>query len=209
MVPRGVGSLVMMPVVGALTGMVDPRKLLIIGLIVGGGTLIWMGQMNLNSGYWEVFWPQLIQGAGLALLFVPLTTVSMNTISQARMGFATSLFNLMRNIGGSVGIAITATMLQRQTKVIGTRLGEHISATDPTTQATVTQMMNGFMAAGADSVTATGQALKAMQGLLIREASMVSFVMLFRLLGVIFLLMIPLVFIMRRPKGRAAPVDVH
>jgi DHA2 family multidrug resistance protein len=209
MVPRGIGSMVMMPVVGFLTGLVDPRKLLIIGLAIGGGTLIWMGQLNLNAGYWEVFWPQLIQGAGLALLFVPLTTVSMNTISQARMGFATSLFNLMRNIGGSVGIAITSTILQRQSKVIGARLGEHISATDPTTQATFTQMVNGFIAAGADTVTATGQALMAMRGLLLREASMVSFVMLFRLLGVVFLLMIPLVFIMRRPKGRAAPVDVH
>jgi DHA2 family multidrug resistance protein len=70
-------------------------------------------------------------------------------------------------------------------------------------------MVNGFIAAGADTVTATGQALMAMRGLLLREASMVSFVMLFRLLGVVFLLMIPLVFIMRRPKGRAAPVDVH
>ncbi len=209
MVPRGVGSLVMMPIVGTLTGMVDPRKLLILGLAIGGGTLIWMGQLNLNAGYWEVFWPQLIQGAGLALLFVPLTTVSMATISQARMGFATSLYNLMRNLGGSVGIAITATILQRQRQVIGTRLGEHISVTDPTTQAVFTQMMNGFVAAGSDTVTATTQALMAMRGLLLREASMVSFVMLFRLLGVVFLLMIPLVFIMRRPKGRVAPVDAH
>ena len=107
------------------------------------------------------------------------------------------------------GIAITATILQRQRQVIGTRLGEHISVTDPTTQAVFTQMMNGFIAAGSDTVTATTQALMAMRGLLLREASMVSFVMLFRLLGVVFLLMIPLVFIMRRPKGRVAPVDAH
>ena len=89
------------------------------------------------------------------------------------------------------------------------RLGEHISATDLTTQTIYTQMVNGFIAAGSDTVTATSQALRAMQGLLLREASMVSFVMLFRLLGVVFLLMVPLVFIMRRPKGHSAPVDVH
>src|SRR6185436_13940079 len=93
MVPRGVGSLVMMPTVGLLTGLVDPRKLLIIGLAIGGGTLIWLGQLDLNAGYWEIFWPQLLQGAGLALLFVPLTTVSMATIAQERMGYATSMFN--------------------------------------------------------------------------------------------------------------------
>jgi DHA2 family multidrug resistance protein len=201
MMPRGVGSLVMMPVVGYLTGHVDARKLLIAGLGIGGGTLLWLGQIDLDAGYWEIFWPQLIQGAGLALLFVPLTTVSMATIAQERMGYATSMFNLMRNIGGSVGIAITATILQRQRVQIGSHMGENISAYDPTTQTVLAQITNGLVAAGADIVTATQRAYVILNGMLFRQASMVSFVMLFRLLGVIFLLMIPLVFIMRRPKG--------
>lgn len=209
MVPRGIGSMVMMPLVGVLTGFVDPRRLLIIGLAIGGGTLVWMGQLNLNAGYWEIFWPQLLQGAGLALLFVPLTTVSMATIAQERMGFATSLFNLMRNIGGSVGIAMTATILQRQRQVTGTRLGEHISAFDPVTQSTLAQITSGMIAAGADAATAAQQALVILRGTLLREASMVSFVMLFRLLGVVFLLMVPLVFIMRRPKGRPSGMAAH
>jgi DHA2 family multidrug resistance protein len=203
MVPRGIGSMVMMPLVGVLTGFVDPRRLLIIGLTVGGGTLVWMGQLSLQAGYWDLFWPQLLQGAGLALLFVPLTTVSMATISQERMGFATSLFNLMRNIGGSVGIAITGTILQRQRQVMGTRLGEHISLYDPTTQSMLSQITNGLVAAGVDAVTASERAL------LLREASMVSFVMLFRLLGVVFLLLVPLVFIMRRPKGAPGSIAAH
>ena len=75
--------------------------------------MLWLGQLNLQAGYWDIFWPQFLQGAGMALLFVPLTTVSMATIAPQRMGYATSLFNLMRNIGGSVGIAITGTMLAR------------------------------------------------------------------------------------------------
>ena len=97
-----------------------------------------MGQLNLQAGYWDIFWPQLLQGAGLALLFVPLTTVSMATISQERMGFATSLFNLMRNIGGSVGIAITGD--DPAAPAAGDRRrgsGEHISVYDPTTQVDV------------------------------------------------------------------------
>jgi len=209
MVPRGIGSMVMMPLVGVLTGFVDPRRLLIIGLAVGGGTLVWMGQLNLEAGYWDVFWPQLLQGAGLALLFVPLTTVSMATISQERMGYATSLFNLMRNIGGSVGIAITATILQRQRQVTGTRLGEHISLYDAVTQSTLSQITSGLIAAGADTVTASERALLVLRGMLLREASMVSFVMLFRLLGVMFLLLVPLVFIMRRPKGASGSTAAH
>ena len=206
MVPRGVGSLVMMPAVGILTGLIDPRRLLVTGLTVGGITLLWLGELNLNGGYWEIFWPQLIQGAGLALLFVPLTTVSMATIPPERMGYATSMFNLMRNIGGSVGIAMTATILQRQRQTVSAHLGENISLYDPTTQSLLTQITNGFIAAGTDAVTAAQRAYAVLNGMLFRQASMVSFVMLFRLLGVVFLLMIPLVFIMRRPKSSSRPV---
>ena len=204
MVPRGIGSLIMMPVVGVLTGMLDARKLLAVGLTIGGLTLLWMGQLNLHAGYWDLFWPQFIQGAGMALLFVPLTTVSMATIAPERMGYATSLFNLMRNIGGSIGIAVTGTILQRQRQTTATLLGEHISIYDNTTQSLLSQITNGFIAAGSDAVTAASRAYEVLHGMLFREASMVAFVMLFRLLGVVFLVMIPLVLIMKRPKGRAA-----
>jgi len=125
------------------------------------------------------------------------------------MGNATSLFNLMRNIGGSIGIAVTATMLSRQRQTISAVLGEHVTALDPRTQSVLAQMKGAFMAAGADAVTASDRAYAALNGMLMRQASMVSFVMLFRLLGVLFLVMIPLVLIMKRPKGRAAPVAAH
>jgi DHA2 family multidrug resistance protein len=209
MAPRGIGSLIMMPLVGYLTGIVDARKLLSVGLFVGGATLWWLGVLNLNAGYWDIFWPQFLQGAGMALLFVPLTTVSMATIAPERMGYATSLFNLMRNIGGSVGIAVTNTMLQRQRQVIGTRLGEHVSIYDPTTQSMFEQIRAGLIAAGTDAVTATERAYAILHGLLLQQASMVSFVMLFRLLGVIFMLLTPLVLIMKRPKGSAGPMAAH
>jgi DHA2 family multidrug resistance protein len=205
MVPRGIGSLLMMPVVGVLTGHIDARKLLAVGLTIGGVTLIWMGQLNLNAGYWDLFWPQFTQGAGMALLFVPLTTVSMATIAPERMGYATSLFNLMRNIGGSVGIAVTGTILQRQRQTTAALLGENISIYDTTTQNLLSQITNGFIAAGSDVVTATNRAYAVLHGMLLRESSMVAFVDLFRLLGGIFLIMLPLVLIMRRPKGGGRP----
>jgi DHA2 family multidrug resistance protein len=201
MAPRGVGSLIMMPLVGYLTGHVDPRKLLAIGLFAGGATLWWLGDLNQNAGYWDIFWPQFIQGAGMALLFVPLTTVAMATISRERMGYATSMFNLTRNIGGSVGIAITGTILQRQRQAIGARLGEGINVYDPTTQTMFEQIRGGLMAAGSDAVTATQRAYAVLHGMLLQQASMVSFVMLFRLLGIVFLLLLPLIMIMKRPKA--------
>jgi MFS transporter, DHA2 family, multidrug resistance protein len=205
MAPRGVGSLLMMPLVGYLTAHVDPRKMLAIGLAIGGLTLWWLGQLNLNAGYWDLVWPQFLQGAGMALLFVPLTTVAMATIPRERMGYATSLFNLMRNIGGSVGIAITGTILQRQRQSIGASLGTHVSAYDPVTQSMFDQIRNGLIAAGADVVTATERTYAVMHGMLVQQASMVSFVTLFRLLGLVFLAMLPLVLIMRRPQRVAGP----
>jgi len=209
MAPRGVGSLIMMPLVGALTAKVDARKLLMTGLVIGGSTMLWLGSLNLNAGYWDIFWPQFLQGAGLALLFVPLTTVSMATIAPQRMGNATSLFNLMRNIGGSVGIALTGTYLQRHRQVVSAALGENINVYDPVSRSIIAQITNGMVAAGADTVTATQRAYVILQGMLFRQASMNTFVTIFRVMGVVFLLMIPLVLIMKRPKRGGAPVAAH
>ena len=98
------------------------------GLIVGAGTLFWLGQLNLNAGYWDIFWPQFFQGLGLSALFVPLTTISMDPIPRERMGNATSLFNLMRNLGGSIGIAMTGTLLARKQQEYINIMGAHVNA---------------------------------------------------------------------------------
>ena len=79
MAPRGIGSFFMMPMTGMMTGRFDPRKLLTAGLLVGGVTLLWLSGLNLQAGYWDIFWPQLLQGVGMSLLFVPLTTMSMDS----------------------------------------------------------------------------------------------------------------------------------
>jgi len=209
MAPRGMGSLVMMPIVGALTSRVDVRKLLAVGFMLVGGTMIWLGQLNLNAGYWEIFFPQILQGTGLALTFVPLTTATMQSIAPQRMGNATSLFNLMRNIGGSVGIALTGTMLVRHRQTVGTVLGEQINVYDQGTQSMLAQLKAGFIANGADAVTATERAYAALHGMLLQQASIVTFVWLFRLLGGLFIALIPLILIMRRPKGRAPAAAAH
>jgi DHA2 family multidrug resistance protein len=201
MAPRGIGSFFMMPLTGIMTGRFDPRKLLASGLIVGGMTLLWLSRLNLQAGYWDIFWPQLIQGVGMSLLFVPLTTVAMDPIPRERMGNATSLFNLMRNIGGSVGIALTGTMVARSNQGLTSVLGSHVTAYDPGSREVFARMRSAFMAAGADAVTATNRAYAALFGMVQRQASMVSFVAIFQLLGILFLLLLPLVLLMQRPKA--------
>jgi DHA2 family multidrug resistance protein len=201
MAPRGLGAFFMMPLTGLMTGRFDARKLLATGLLIGGSTLLWLAGLNLQAGYWDVFWPQLIQGVGMSLLFVPLTTVSMDPIPRERMGNATSLFNLMRNIGGSVGIAVTGTLLARHSQATTSTLGANVTMYDQASQSMFFQLRAGFIAAGADAVTATNRAYAALFGMVQRQASMVAFVGLFQLLGLMFLALLPLVLIMRRPRG--------
>jgi len=209
MAPRGIGSFFMMPITGMLTGRFDARKLLTIGLTVGGVTLLWLSRLNLQAGYWDIFWPQLIQGIGMALLFVPLTTVAMDPIPRERMGYATSLFNLMRNIGGSIGIAMTGTMLARNNQSTTALLGAHVTPYDAASRQAFEQMRAALMAAGNDVVTATNRAYAILFGMVQRQATMVSFVGIFQLLGVLFLLLIPLVLLMKRPQRAAGPVGAH
>jgi MFS transporter, DHA2 family, multidrug resistance protein len=200
MAPRGIGSFCMMPITAMLIGRIDNRKLLAVGFSIGGITLIQLAGLNLTAGYWDIFWPQVVQGVGMSLLFVPLTTVTMDGVSRERMGNATSLFNLMRNIGGSVGIATTATILSRQQQSITSVLGRNVTIYDTTSQSLLSRMRDAFVATGTDPVTAAARAHAALFGMVQQQAAMISFVFLFRLLGILFIALIPLVLIMRRPR---------
>jgi DHA2 family multidrug resistance protein len=209
MAPRGMGSMLGMPMVGFLIGKVDSRKLVAIGLVTGGVTLIWLGQLNLNAGYWDIFWPQFLQGLGLSATFVPLTTISMDRIAREKMGNATSLFNLMRNLGGSVGIAVTGSLLARKQQAYINVFGANVDAYSPAAQGAFESAKNMFLARGADITTATERAYAALFGTVQQQASMVAFVWVFRMLGVIFLVLVPLVLLMKKPRGGGGPMGAH
>ena len=199
--PRGIGSFFMMPLTGAMVGRFDARKLLTVGLFVGGGTMLWLSMLNANAGYWDIFWPQVVQGAGMSLLFVPLTTIAMDAIPREKMGYATSLFSLMRNIGGSIGIAATGTLLARHTQANTVLYNSNVTGLDATSQSVFYQLRAGFMAAGADVATATDRAVAALSGMVRGQAAMVSFVGLFQFLGIVFIAVVPLVLLMKRPRA--------
>jgi DHA2 family multidrug resistance protein len=209
MAPRGMGSFVAMPIVGMLVARVDPRKLLALGLCGGALTLYWLGQLNLSAGYWDIFWPQLIQGMSLGLIFVPLTTITMDPIPRETMGNATSLFNLMRNLGGSVGIAIATTLISRKAQQNINVLGANVTPYDSSTRSMLDGLTAAMMARGADLATATERAHALVFGLVARQATMLAFVGVFRLLALIFLLMLPLLLLMRSPRHRRREVAAH
>jgi len=209
MSPRGMGSFIAMPLVGLLLGRVDARRLLGLGLVGGSATLFWFGSLNLQTGYWDVFWPQFVQGISLALLFVPLTTITMDPIPRESMGNATSIFNLMRNIGGSLGIAVATTVLARRQQIHTSVLGAHVDVYSPQARALLEQLRGAFMARGSDLATATQQARAAVFGLVQRHAAMLSFTDVFRLMALLFVCLLPLLFLMRTPRAGRGPAALH
>ena len=208
MAPRGLGSFLAMPITGALLGKVDARKLLLLGIAGSAFTLFQLSWLNLNAGYWDFFWPQFFQGVSLALLFVPLTTATMDPISNEQMGNATSIFNLMRNIGGSCGIAAATTMVARAEQVNINHLGVNVTHFNPPSAAVLEHIRRALMAGGADIATATRQSYAVVFGMIQRQAAILAFLKVFRFLALLFLIVIPLLFLMKRPSGRG-PAPMH
>lgn len=209
MAPRGIGSFLAMPIVGSLLARYDARKFLASGLIVAALTLWEFSRLNLEAGYWDFFWPQLVQGVSLALLFVPLTTVTMGSIPKEQMGNATSIFNVLRNLGGSMGIAAVTTMVERFQQTRITDLVGHITPYDARAAQTLGDMQQLMQAHGSPATTAARQSYVAMFGLVQRQAAILSYVEVFRHLAVLFLAMVPLVLIMKRPERSTRPPAVH
>ena len=203
MAPRGLGTLLLTPMVGVLIARMDARKMVALGFGFGAWTLYTLSSLNLQAGYWDYFWPQLIQGMTFALLFIPLTTTTMDTISNPAMGNATSIFNLMRNIGGGIGIAVTQTLLTRDRQIYTNILGSNVTGYSPLVRQKLNQLGAAFAARGADPVTATQRAHAALWGTVQQQAAMIAFNNAFRLQAVIFLALTPLCFLMKRPRSRS------
>ncbi len=202
MVPRGLGMLIATPLIGILIARMDPRMLLASGFGIGAVTLYWFSRLNLAAGYWDYFWPQLIQGAGFAMLFVPLTTTTMDPISNESMGNATSVFNLMRNIGGSTGIAASQTLMSRLNQAHTNILGTHVSPYNPVTQERIRQLQSTFVSRGTDPVTATQRAHGILWATVQQQASILTFNDIFLIFGIILMVLIPLSYTMRRPRTK-------
>ena len=204
LMPRGYASLLATPLVGLVVAHVDPRKLVAGGFLAGAASLFWFSRLNADVGYWDLFWPQFLQGLSFSLLMVPLTVVTMDRIARESIGDAASLFNLVRNLGGSVGIAVTQTLLQDLRQQNLNVLGSHVSLYDPATRAMLEGLRRGFASRGSDPATAAQQATAAVWGMVQRQAAMLAYLRAFELLGLFMLLAVPLVFLLRRPTHQAS-----
>jgi len=205
MSPRGFGSLLFMPLVGILISRVDARWMTSCGIALCAITMWWFGFLNINLGYWDLFWPQVFQGVSFSLLFVPLTTLAMRYIPKEEMGNATSIFNLMRNIGGGIGIATATTMLERSRQTYTNILGANITPYDPNSQQMLSGLQSMLTSAGADPATAGERAHAMLFGFVQRHATMLSFIDLMRLFGIFFIILLPLIWLTRSSKPGKPP----
>jgi len=208
MSPGGIGTLFFMPLVGFLVGRRDVRPMIIFGLVMLSISMFMASHYTLDISFWEAVYPRIVMGVGLAFLFVPLATVMAAFMPREKIGAATGIFNLMRNIGGSVGIALMTTLLEQRTQFHQARLVEHINPFDPSYQQAYQGATNYMLSRGFPLTDAQHRALGLLYSGVQRQAALLSFLDCFWLLGVAVLVSIALVFIMRRPPrtaGRGAP----
>ncbi|HET7440236.1 MAG TPA: DHA2 family efflux MFS transporter permease subunit [Terriglobales bacterium] len=206
--PRGLASFLIMPFVGILISKVEARKLLGTGLLLSAVAMYQLSHLSLDVGFWNFWWPLMLQGAALGLVFVPLTTVTNDPIPRERMGTATSIFNLMRNIGASIGISMVETLQFRKQQAHVNVLGKYVNPGNEQARQMLERLRAGFEASGADAATATKKAYAALFGLVQRQAAMLSYNDVFFLLAIMFVVMFPFILIMRKPKG-GGPVMAH
>jgi DHA2 family multidrug resistance protein len=204
--PRGLGALVTMPVVGYLTAKVDFRKVIGTGFILVAVSLWQFGEINLEISMWNIIWPNVLMGVGLSMIFVPLSTVAMGMLPRDQMGNASGIFNLMRNIGGSAGIAAVTTILERRAQVHQSNMVSHLSPGNPAFQIHSHGLQQAF-----GQYYAPAEALRKADGTiyneLVRQSTLWAFIDNFRLLAVLSLLCVGGVMLLKRvkPKGQVSP----
>jgi DHA2 family multidrug resistance protein len=204
--PGGVASLLAMALVGNLVGKVDARFLVLIGAVFNIGALWVLRDLNLQVDFFHITLSRLFQGFGLGFLFVPITAAAFSHMRPEQIGQGTGLFNLLRNEGGSVGIAMSATVLARHAQLHQSRLAGHVTSFSPITENRLTETAHGLFAiSGHDPVTSQALALKALYGQVLQQAAVLSFVDVFRMLMFAFVVFLPFIFLLDTGKGRRAP----
>ncbi|MBZ5555141.1 MAG: DHA2 family efflux MFS transporter permease subunit [Acidobacteriia bacterium] len=198
--PRGLTSLLFAPLAGWLTEKRDARYLVAYGIIMTSIPLFMMTHWNLQTDFRSLTLPNLLQGCGIVFLFVPLTTATMAYISNENMGMASGLFNLVRNMGGSAGIAFVNTMLSRRMQFHHERLSEHITAYGIASQQALEVFPRMLFRQGVPAGSAVNATYGLIHGELMRQSAMMAFIDNFYLLAIIFLMMLPLLLLMRKPR---------
>ena len=207
--PRGLGAIVAMPIIGVLTAKIDNRWLIALGFAMFGVSSLWFGRVYLGISQWSFIWAIIISGFGSGCIFVPLSTTTMAGIPNEEIGNASGLYNLMRNIGGSVGISIVNTIVARHEQSHRNEMSRALSGTNLTLQAQLHGMKEFLMSQGASAETAMRQAYGLLNAQLTQQARLWAYVDDFRYIALVCFACIPVVFLLKKAVGRGGVSAGH
>jgi DHA2 family multidrug resistance protein len=203
--PRGIGAMIAMPLVGVLMMYVDGRWLMSLGIALIAASTLMFANLTLDVSMASIVWPNVLQGLGMGLVMVPLMALAVGTLPNEKIGNASGIFNLMRNLGGSIGISISTTFLVRMTQVHQANMVAHLTPYDAAFQQRLASMAGGLSRYAAAPV-ARAQAYGALYGIMQQQAYLKAYVDMFCWTALIVALCLPLVWLLKRvaTKGTAA-----
>jgi len=207
--PGGIATIMAMPIAGKLVTKISPKAILAFGITTAAYSVHMMAQFNLHADFNTIFWPRVVLGVGMGFLFIPLTTMTMSSIRKEDMGYATSIFNLLRNLGGSFGVAFVTTMLARRAQFHQVHLVEHLTPFDRNFQLALPQISQILQDKGLIPSLSNQGSLGLLYNQLIRQASMLSFNDAFYLLSTMLMLILPLVLLMKKGKEGVSGAGMH
>ncbi len=211
MSPRGIGALLATMLVGRIVAKVPHRWLIVTGFFLLACASFLLARLNIQMREMDIIWPSVLNGIAVSLIFVPLTTSTMSQLAQERIGNASGIYNLMRNLGGSIGIAAVTTIIDRASQMHQAVMVTHLTPYDPIFQERLSAISSA-LTSKSGAWTAHAQAPEIIYNIVRQQSQLASFVDNFRLFGIICLGCVPLVFLFktaRAAKPAAARMDVH
>jgi DHA2 family multidrug resistance protein len=202
--PLGIGAMIAMPIVGALMSWVDGRWLMSFGIALITSAMFLFGDLTLDISMASIIWPDIIQGLGIGFVMVPLMAMSVGTLPNEKIGNASGIFNLARNLGGSIGISVSTTFLVRTTQTHQANLVTHMTPYDPMFQERLSELAAGLSRYCAEPV-AHMQAYGLLHGMLLQQSNLMAYVDIFRWIALIIALCLPGLWMLRKAvtKGTA------
>ncbi|MHB8730918.1 MAG: DHA2 family efflux MFS transporter permease subunit [bacterium] len=197
LMPRSLVMVVMMPVAGFLYNKLGVRVMLPFGLTVSGAAGFMMSHFTTQTSHLGILVPQVIQGVGFSFMFIPLSTATLSTIPRPLMQSATGLFNLVRQLGGSLGTALVITLLDHKVTTASANLVRYASLSNPVFMSWWATVQAGLQARGSDAATAHRQALAVLHMWISQQAAVVAFDYVFALVGAVFIVCLPVVLLIR------------
>jgi DHA2 family multidrug resistance protein len=210
MLPGALASAVAMPVMALLVKRFDPRVVVAAGSIVVICSLMWLSNMTPQTGEPDLFWPLIVRGFGTVCMFMPMSMATFGGLPVKDVSKASGLYNLTRQLGGSIGIAVLTTLLSSRTAFHRSVLVEKLGQSDIATTERVHALTAGLMAKGADAESAHHQALTLLDGTVNLQASVMSFSDSFWLVGAVFVCTMPLLLLLGKGRsGAGAGAGAH